>query len=239
VEEVDMTVSVARSARYLPQRARIIGLREVGGDVREIVLRPLSGETFPSFEAGAHIDVCLRGDAVRQYSLLNDPDERDRYVIAVKKSPNRFDEPAPDEEPLIVGQPVEIGIPRNHFSLDRGSRDVLLVAGGIGLTPMFAMGHALVRENSTFAFHICARSREALPYADELDRLPFGSRIRVHLDDGPAAQQLDDDDLGLWSSGRSLYLCGPIGFVSAVIERARRLSWPDRAIHTESFSPSK
>jgi vanillate O-demethylase ferredoxin subunit len=233
-----MRTTEPRSTRDLPLTARVVALRDVGGDVREIVLEPWPGGRLPAFEAGAHIDVRIRGNLVRQYSLLNDPGESDRYVIAVKRSPNPVTGPARDDESLTLGQQLEIGIPRNFFSLDLRSQEVLLVAGGIGLTPMLAMAHSLVRANSRFAFHICARSRDALPYADEFDRLPFGSRIRFHFDDGPAGEQLCDADLGSWSIGRSLYVCGPAGFMSAVITRAQSLGWPESSIHTESFSPS-
>lgn len=221
----------------LPLTARIIGLRDVGGEVSEIVLQPLPGRRLPAFEAGAHIDVGIRTNAVRQFSLLNDPAERDRYVIAVKRSPASSGAADADPAQLVVGRQIRIGVPRNLFALERPLLDVSLVAGGIGLTPMLAMGHTLARTEAPFALHISARSRDALPYANELDRLPFASRIRLHFDDGPSAQHLGDEDLGPWSPGRTLYLCGPAGFMTAVMARTRRLRWPDSAIHTESFAP--
>jgi vanillate monooxygenase ferredoxin subunit len=216
--------------------ARVAAARDVGAEVREIVLEPLAGERLPAFEAGAHIDVRFRADVVRQYSLLNDPDDRGRYVIAVRRSGDGG-AAAHAHDDLRVGQRLEIGGPRNLFPLDEDAREVVLVAGGIGITPMLAMGHTLHRRRSSFTLHVCARSRAALPYADELDDLPFASRIAIHFDDGPVDQQLDDADVGAWSPRRLLYLCGPGGFVAAVTARARRLGWPATAIHTESFSP--
>ena len=218
------------------QIARVAAARDVGAEVREIVLEPLAGERLPAFEAGAHIDVRFRADVVRQYSLLNDPGDRGRYVIAVRRSSDGG-AAAHAHDGLRVGETIEIEGPRNLFPLDAGAREVVLVAGGIGITPMLAMGHTLHRRRSSFTLHVCARSRAALPYADELDDLPFASRITIHFDDGSTDQQLDDADVGTWSAGRLLYLCGPGGFVAAVIERARRLGWPETAIHTESFSP--
>lgn len=216
--------------------ARVAAARDVGAEVREIVLEPLPGERLPAFEAGAHIDVRFGVDVVRQYSLLNDPDDRGRYVIAVRRSSDGG-AAAHAHDGLRVGQTLEIGGPRNLFPLDVGAREVVLVAGGIGITPMLAMGHTLQRRRSSFMLHVCARSRAALPYANELDDLPFASRVRIHFDDGPAEQQIGDADFGAWSAGRLLYLCGPGGFVAALIARARGLGWPETAIHTESFSP--
>jgi ferredoxin-NADP reductase len=216
--------------------ARVAAARDVGAEVREIVLEPLAGEGLPAFEAGAHIDVRFRADVVRQYSLLNDPDDRGRYVIAVRRAAEGG-AAAHAHDGLRVGQTLEFEGPRNLFPLAAGAREVVLVAGGIGLTPMLAMGHTLHRRGSSFALHVCARSREALPYANELDGLPFASRVAIHFDDGPEGQQLADADLGVWSPGRLLYLCGPGGFVAAVIERAHGLGWPETAIRRESFSP--
>lgn len=215
--------------------ARVTAMRDVGAQVREIVLEAAPGERWPPFEAGAHIDVTLRPGVVRQYSLLNDPRERDRYVIAVRQSGDG--EAARLHERLAVGRTVAIGTPRNSFALDPSAKDVLLVAGGIGLTPMLAMAHALTRRPSSFALHLCARSAEGLPYADEIAGWPFRRRTHLHFDDGPDEQQLGDDDLGAWRAGRLLYLCGPGGFVTAVTTRARRMGWPDAAIRTECFSP--
>ena len=130
---------------------------------------------------------------------------------------------------------ITLGAPRNLFRLDPRAEDVVLIAGGIGITPLLSMSHALHEAGKPFELHVCARTAEDTPFHAELDALPFADRIAEHLDTDGRPGFDAARDLGPYRSGRHLYLCGPAGFMQAVREHAAALGWPDSAVHTESF----
>jgi vanillate O-demethylase ferredoxin subunit len=216
-------------------QVRITEIRQVAQDVRayrlEGVDRPL-----PAFPAGAHVDVHLGPGRVRQYSLCGDPQAPSgEWRIAIKREDAGRGGSRAAHEQLQMGRICELGQPRNQFELRAGSGRVVLVAGGIGVTPLLAMAHALHHQERPFELHLCARCERALPFGDELSALPFRDAIRTHLDDGPAQQAWAAASLPVWQSGDTLYLCGPAGFMACVIEQARVRGWPDEQVVTETF----
>jgi ferredoxin-NADP reductase len=137
---------------------------------------------------------------------------------------------------LHVGKVVEIGRPRNNFPLRTDAAHSLLFAGGIGITPILAMAHALHAAGRSFELHYCGRSTARLAFLDELQR--FGSRVQVHVDDGPASQHLQlhiDTVLAAPAADRHLYVCGPNGFMDFVTQAAQRLGWSEGTVHVERF----
>jgi vanillate O-demethylase ferredoxin subunit len=213
---------------------RVVEAETVGRDVRSFVLESAGGARLPAFEAGAHVDLHLGAGLVRQYSLCGDPAERDRYRIAVKYEAEGRGGSRRAHELLEPGAVVEIGAPRNLFPLDAGASRVVLVAGGIGITPLLAMAHALHRLHRDFTLHVCARSRQALAFDGALARMPWSDRVVRHLDDTPETM-LGASDLPRWRPGDRLYLCGPSGFMQWVLSLAAERGWPDEALHTETF----
>jgi ferredoxin-NADP reductase len=135
---------------------------------------------------------------------------------------------------LQAGQIIEIGRPRNNFPLTLDAAHTLLFAGGIGITPILSMAYALADAGASFEVHYCGRSSNRLAFQDELKR--FGSRVHVHLDDGPPAQHLDlDAVLAAPTSRKHLYVCGPNGFMDFVTSGAQRLGWSADTVHLERF----
>lgn len=208
------------------------------------------GRTLPAYEAGAHIDVWLPGGFMRQYSLARAADrpadaarlhpghgECTRYVIGVKREPAGRGGSAALHDRVHEGDLLAIGTPRNAFPLHAAARHHLLLAGGIGLTPLLAMAEQLDREGRAFTLCVFARSRAHLPFADALAAL--GPRVRLHLDEpatGALAQHLDIGALlRRPAAGTHLYLCGPAGFMQAV--QAAAAHWPDEHVHLEYFAP--
>ncbi len=216
--------------------ARIQAIREVAAGVRAITFAPAPGTHFPRFEAGAHVDVHLPSGLVRQYSLCNSPTDPDSYEIAVKLDPRGRGGSAEAHAVLREGMQLTLGTPRNLFRLDPRATDIVLAAGGIGITPLLSMSHALYESNTQFQLHVYARTPADVPFHAELDTLGFADRISTHVDthDQPAFDA--ERDLGLYLEGRQLYLCGPAGFMKAVRRDAAALGWPESAIHFESFS---
>ena len=147
------------------------------------------GQALPAFAAGAHIDVQLGAGLVRQYSLCNDPAESHRYLIAVlRDAHSRGGSQAMHS--LQVGDTLTIGTPRNHFPLaDRAQRSLLL-AGGIGVTPILCMAEQLAGQGDDFEMHYCSRSIERTAFVARIAQAPFADRVQLHFDDGDAAQKL-------------------------------------------------
>lgn len=213
--------------------ARIQSIREVADGVRAIVFVPTLGTHFPRFEAGAHIDVHLPSGRIRQYSICNSPADRDRYQIAVKRDPNGRGGSAEVHAALREGMSLTIGAPRTLFRLDPTAVEVVLAAGGIGITPLLAMSHALHAAQTPFMLHVYARRTADVPFGDET--FVFADQIATHVDQVGQPGFDAARDLGAYREGRQLYLCGPAGFMTAVRRGAQELGWPATAIHSESF----
>jgi vanillate O-demethylase ferredoxin subunit len=194
------------------------------------------GGELPAFSAGAHLDVHLPGGLVRQYSLCNPPGERHRYRIAVQREPQSRGGSAAMHA-LAEGDRLRISEPRNHFPLAAGEAPALLVAGGIGITPLLCMAQALAARNAPFSLHCCSRTRARLAFADLLCAPPLAAHTRLHLDDGPGDQRFDPQAvLAACSPDTHLYVCGPAGFMDQVLDTARRGGWSEARLHREYFS---
>ncbi len=230
-ERIDTVPHPGPSARLV---VRIAARRQVAQDIVELELTSLDGKPLPPFAAGAHVDVRVRSDLLRQYSLTGDPRDRSRYRLGVLLEPNSRGGSAAVHAGFSEGMHVEIGQPRNHFALDAGATHSTLLAGGIGITPILAMAYALDAAGSPFELHYCGRSAARLAFRQELSR--FGERIHLHLDDGPDALRLRIDEVLLGPApGRHVYVCGPNGFMDFVTSAARRLGWAHEAVHLERF----
>lgn len=221
-----LTLRVARIDAATPQ-------------VRVIDLVHPRGLPLPVYTPGAHIDVHTPGGFVRTYSLAEAPPADGppwRYRIGVKREPAGRGGSAALHAQLAEGDLLAIGSPRNGFPLHAGPAPALLLAGGIGLTPLLAMAGQLAREQRAFTLAVFARSRAQLPFADALARL--GAAVRLHFDDPAEPDKLDPAALiGAAVPGTRLYLCGPGGFMQAALAHARAARWPDGAIHLEYFAP--
>lgn len=206
--------------------ARIVVLDLVGHDDVEL----------PEFAAGAHVDVLVDSAAglVRQYSLCGPPHDRTRYRLAVlAETASRGGSLGMHR--LREGDRLRISRPRNRFQLSDRARRHVLVAGGIGITPLLAMAHALEARGAEYALHYCARSRAESAFADELEHNP---RVRLHFDDGPDDQRFGiAADIGPPDAETAIYVCGPGGFMDFVISSANGAGWPAEAIHKERFAP--
>lgn len=193
------------------------------------------GEQLPSFEAGAHIDVHPAQGMVRQYSLSNAPHERHRYVIGVLRDDHGRGGSRSLHQTWRVGDRVRVGEPRNHFALQPGARRVLLLAGGIGVTPLKAMAHELHARGADYELHYCARDAQSAAFVDELRGSLDAARVHLHLDGGDPSRGLDIAALLQREQAQAthLYYCGPAGFMRACA--AASASWPAASVHCEHF----
>src|SRR3954471_11774627 len=142
-------------------RLRVAGAHRIARDIHRFELRAASGDALPAFTPGAHVEVRSPNASVRKYSLCNDPAERDRYVIAVKRDPAGRGGSVDLVDHVATGDAVEVSPPRNTFELAPQAKSFLLVAGGIGITPLLCMCHALNRDGRPYRLHYLTRSPEA------------------------------------------------------------------------------
>lgn len=205
-------------------------------DIVELELRPTAG-LLPDFEAGAHIDVHIAPGLIRQYSLCNAPGQRERYVIGILRDPQSRGGSVAIHEHLQEGARVAISAPRNHFPL-RAATPSLLLAGGIGVTPMLSMAQALHAAGTPFALHYCARSRSRAAFLDQLEGSPLRDQLHLHFDDGAQAQKLDIARLlqAAAATSEDIYVCGPSGFIDWVCQAADNAGIARQRVHFEYFS---
>lgn len=215
----------------------IVQAREVqGGDVVVLELAAVDGQALPRFAAGAHVDLHLAPDLVRQYSLCGDPARTNVYRLGVLKDSQSRGGSVAVHEQLQPGTPMRISAPRNLFPLACDATRSILLGGGIGITPMIAMAHALHAQGKPFELHYRGRSRSRCAFVDELLGAPFAASVFTHFSDEGPEQLLDlAQVLGPAMPGVHLYTCGPAGFMDWVIAGARQQGYDDTHIHHEYF----
>lgn len=219
-----------------PYPVRIVRkVREATGICTFELVHP-KGAPLPSFSAGSHISVHIRPGLIRQYSLCNDPRETHRYLIGVLRiDDSRGGSHAMHD--LEEGTLIEISGPRNHFPLVREARRTLLLAGGIGVTPILGMAEDLARAGADFAMHYCTRSPERTAFLGRIRSSPYAHRVAVHFDDGPMEERLNFEAvLAHPDPATHAYVCGPKGFMAAAMAAARRSGWQEENVHSEYFS---
>lgn len=210
--------------------------RSEAEDICSFELTATDGSALPPFEPGAHIDVHLPNGLIRQYSLCPGAEQLGRYLIAVLLEPASRGGSAAVHR-LQVGDRLRIGAPRNHFPLQGDAQRSVLLAGGIGITPLLAMAEHLAARGADFVLHYGARSAARMAFTERLRQEALAAQVHLHLDDGAPEQKLVlDQVLGPVTSGSHLYVCGPGGFMDWVLEGARQAGWPEEQLHREYFA---
>lgn len=138
-------------------------------------------------------------------------------------------------EQVKEGDLLTISTPRNHFPLVRAER-TLLLAGGIGVTPLLCMAQRLATLGADFELHYCARSAERMAFRAEIAAAPWAQRVHLHFDDGEAEQKLDAASLlAAPAASTHVYVCGPTGFIDHVVGTANTQGWDKANVHLEYF----
>ncbi len=216
---------------------RIAAATPVADDVLHFELVAADGAPLPLFTPGSHIDVHLDGGIVRQYSLTNGPHDRHSYTIAVKLEPQSRGGSLAMHHDRRPGDIIRIGAPRNAFPIAREAAHHVLLAAGIGVTPVLSMARHLHDEGASFELHFFYRSAAFAPFLDELRAAPYGRSVRHYEGLGATATQgALEPIIATRSEGAHLYFCGPPPFMDAV-QRLSGAAWPAGTTHFEHFTP--
>ncbi len=216
----------------------ISGVRQLTPRVRAYELRSADGSPLPPVQAGAHIDVPVTlpdgASAIRRYSIASNPLQANSYEIAVLREDSGAGGSQGVHTEYRLGLELRCALPGNDFALDDGAAPVLLIAGGIGITPIKAMAHTLAARGRSFVLHYAVRSRVEAPYLDQL-AVEFGDRLVVH-----AANENSSMDLVsvIAFAGREavIYTCGPERLIDAVQREAGNAGIPEEQVHFERFA---
>lgn len=199
-------------------------------DIASLFLRGIDDDTLPAWTPGAHIALRLGNGMERQYSLCGSPTDHRTWQIAVLRDPHTRGGSSWIHQNLRVGSTLEVTRPRNNFHLDRAGRTIL-IAGGIGITPLLPMIQELDREQRDWSLLYGGRARASMAFVDALQA--YGGRVEIWPEDErglPGIQNLlaepTDDTL--------IYCCGPGGLIEAVT-RLTSGRWPHQALRTELF----
>jgi ferredoxin-NADP reductase len=202
--------------------------READGVVALILARP-DGTSLPEWTPGAHIDLVLGDDLVRQYSLCGNPADTGTWRVAVLLAPDSRGGSKRVHQ-LAAGDTVRVRGPRNHFRVVESAR-YLFIGGGIGITPLLPMIEAVDAAGADWELHYGGRTTTSMAFRDELSR--HGGRVHLVPEDEHGfldlAALLDRP-----RPGTLVYTCGPEGLLAAVEQRCA--AWPADSLHLERFS---
>ena len=212
---------------------RLTAIRYAARDTNIYELTNVAGAALPAYAPGAHIDLHLPNGIVRQYSLLEPEPRPETYTIAVKRDPASRGGSRCVHEELRVGQTLTISAPRNNFPLVENASHVILLAGGIGITPIWCMVQRLHKLGCSWELHYACRSRAEMAFLQSLNDM---GPVRFHFDDESEGRVLDVGGLvAAAPRDAHLYCCGPTPMLQA-FEQATA-SWPRAQIHVEYFTP--
>ena len=237
---VDMQISAATQGTAIgPTRSlkvlidvRLTAARFAARDTNLYELQRLDGDALPAAEPGAHIDLHLPNGLVRQYSLIATDCAPSTYLIGVKHDPKGRGGSGYIHQQLRVGALLQISVPRNHFPLIETRERVVLIAGGIGITPIWSMAKRLQAFDRPWELHYSVRSRADALFSDEMSSLPSA---RLYVNDENNGRILDLPGLlDTVPRGAHIYCCGPATMLAA-FENATKYR-PKEQIHVEHFS---
>lgn len=222
------------STALLP--ARVHAMRHEADGIVSVELRPATpGVAFPRHTAGAHIDLHLPNGMVRSYSLFNPQEDEQRYVVGVlndrkSRGGSRF-----VHEHLRVGSVIQISPPRNHFTLTEEAERSVLVSGGIGITPIFAMLQRLSTLGKPVKLLYCARTRTEAAFLPVISAM-VGPNVEVawHFDDEKGTPPNLVELLAPEGAGAHFYCCGPGPMLDAFEKALQTLEFPH--CHIERFA---
>lgn len=218
--------------------ATVIAISAETSEIKSFVLVPEERGLLAGIEPGAHIDI-RAGGHVRQYSLCNGPGDRQAFLIAVKREESSRGGSRALHDSLAVGDLVEIAAPRNSFRPAPDATRSLLLAAGIGITPLLSMARHLQAAGAPYELRYFARSREQAAFVEALAEEGLAEHTTFHFGlDADSTRAAIGEAVETPSAGLHLYACGPQPFLAAV-QAATTDRWPAAQVHMEFFQPAE
>lgn len=216
-------------------RVEISKVEAMTTEVSKYEFKTLDGSPLPEWSAGAHLDVLVTPEYLRQYSMSGNPSDRNTYQIGVLREDDGRGGSKMLHRIFTEGRKVFVSKPINHFELVEDARKTFLMGGGIGVTPMIAFAHRLHTLGRDFAFHYSASRKDHAGYLADLADVPWRDKVHLHFSDQGSRADLDDILKG-YQDGWHVYTCGPDRYMDGVMQAAERQGFPEEARHLEYFS---
>jgi reductive dehalogenase len=210
-------------------------VEKMSSNVTKYEFRHVDGHDLPDWSAGAHLDLVVAPEFLRQYSMSGNPADRSVYQIGVLREDTGRGGSALLHRIFAEGRRVFVSKPINHFPLVEDASFSWLMGGGIGVTPMIAMAHRLHALGRPFALHYSLKTRAEAGYLNDLSQVPWADKVHIHVSDEGTRADLD----GLipdYTDGQHIYTCGPDAYMKAVIEAAEQKGFPEESRHLEYFA---
>lgn len=197
------------------------------------------GRPLPDFDAGAHVHVQLYDSLSRQYSICNDPSDQSRYRLAVLHEEQSRGGSDFMHQKVSEGDLLTISAPQNHFQLNHDAGHSILFAGGIGITPILSMAKVLSDRGQSLELHYAAKSKSKMAFWEEIRHSNFFSVTQFYFSDQtekPSFRQQLAQLIPPPDKTTHIYMCGPYGFIEAVMNAFAKQGWDKLQLHSELFS---
>ena len=216
-------------------QVEISKVEQMAHGITKYEMKAVDGSDLPQWQAGAHLDIVVAPDFLRQYSMSGDPADRSTYQIGVLREDGGRGGSKLLHRIFTEGRRIFVSKPINHFPVAPNATRHILLGGGIGITPMIAMAHELHAQGSDFVLHYSGRSRSTMGYLDDLAQMAWADKVHLHITDENTRADLAQI-IPPFSAGSHIYTCGAERYMTSVMDAAERAGFPEDARHLEYFS---
>jgi len=214
--------------------ARLTEITSVAKDTNLYTFRRVEGGALPAYKPGAHIDLHLPNGMIRQFSLVTPNSDSESYMVGVKRDAASRGGSRYIYDEMRVGHDIKISAPRNNFPLVENAEHVVLVAGGIGITPVWCMAQQLIALKRSWKLYYSCRTRDEMAFLEPLQKLA-PEFVHLHFDDEAGNKFLDlAAVIAAAPESAHLYCCGPKAMLGAFEAAAANL--PRHQVHVEYFT---
>ncbi len=223
-------------------RVRVSGIRSETRDIRRMNLVSEDGSPLPGFSAGSHVDLVVHlpdhSRALRSYSIASAPDKNPvHYTLAILYEEESTGGSVFLHEKIRNEYIMEMSHPKNYFPLSEESEHSILIAGGIGITPILSMAYELQSKERSFELHYVTRSIDHMAFKKTIEDA-FGNNSNLYFDDGEPSKGIDIKNLFANAKNKThIYVCGPKGIINTVLDEGKSRNWDESSIHYEIFTP--
>lgn len=214
---------------------RVIKREQLTADVVMLELESITGHTLPAFQAGAYIDIQIPGGLLRPYSLCNPPQDRHRYVIAVRKEMLSRGASVYLHDRVRARDVLRVRHPLNEFPLHPAATYSALFGAGVGIAPLLSMAAELWHRGAGFEVNLSARNLQQAPFASYLQQQAYRDRVHFHWSEDVGGRIGFAHCFSYLSPLSHIYLCGPARYMQEAIAAAQTFGIANDRVHFESF----